>query len=339
MSSVDVAANPVTAAPIRTVARKNTNKRKAEDLAAAAEANSAPAAAAPASSSAAAVATNTKKPRGSKKAAANTAPVAAPATDADAPAEAKKPRAKKAAKEAAEVVPAPVAAPAVVADTPAAASSTKKTKEPQAPFIEGYGDDEKAEGPELYSDEMYELWRAETRRRVETQTKTKWAKQKKAYRKAQAKKMLKSRKVVRSVKQLDEAATAAKLRARLDTVSNAVFSALDGKWLTTFSFNGLLTAAQLANVDKSTVDSSVLTAIAVYEAAVAKGVRPLGIVSENRKKDGETGEMKYIENVAGERFYIGKKLPYFPAPYKEGSAFVVDKDDKVYVQSAEPATA
>ena len=79
------------------------------------------------------------------------------------------------------------------------------------------------------------------------------------------------------------------------------------------------------------MDPNVLTAIAVYEVAVSKGVSPLGIVSENRKKDGETSEMKYIENVVGDRFYIGKKLPYFPAPYKEGSAFVVVKEDKVYI--------
>jgi hypothetical protein len=343
-ANIDVTSAPAATKNIRTVARKNSNKRKAEEPLVDAAAPAPVAVAAPAAPKAA------KKPRAKKAAAADNAvpadasnaPVDATNASVDAsaaavPAPAKKPRTKKAATVSVAV---DAAAPVTSAAPVAVAAASKKTKEPQPPFIEGYGDDEKPEGPELYSDEMFDLYRAETRRRLEFQTKTKWAKQKKSYRKSQAKKLIKSRKVARAVKQLDESATADKLRERLQSVDSAVFSVLDGKWLSTFSFNGMLTATQLNSINKANVDPKVLTAIAVYEVAVSKGVRPLGIVSENRKKDGETSEMKYIESVAGDRFYIGKKLPYFPAPYKEGSPFVLLKEDKVYIDApvAAPST-
>ena len=334
---------------IRTVARKNANKRKAEDTAAPILDAASPV---PVAVAAPAVPNAPKKPRAKKNAAvapastpnanipAVTADVTVASVDVPVPvaasqAPARKPRAKKAAAANVAVDVVPSATGGVSTSTSAPA---KKTKEPQPPFVEGYGDDEKPEGPELYSDEMYELWRAETRRRLENQTKTKWAKQKKSYRKSQAKKLIKSRKVARAVKQLDETATADKLRERLQAVDNSAFAVLDGKWLSTFSFNGMLTAVQLASINKANVDPNVLTAITVYEVAVSKGVKPLGIVSENRRKDGETSEMKYIENVVGDRFYIGKKLPYFPAPYKEGSAFVVLKEDKVYIDTPAAST-
>jgi len=313
-STTATAAAPV---PMRAVPRKTPAKRKADEAVAAAGPTVAPA----------------PKAKGSRKSNAAVEPTAPAASLAVVAAKVKAPRAKRVKTEAATAeAGVPAAVPAADEITPA-----PRVPKPKAVYIEGYGDEDKPEEEQLFTLEAYDLWKSESIRRTAGQTFAQWKLQKKANLKRRRQEASKKKK--RSTKGTNKCATAENQKKRLLEMPSAQFQVLDGKWLSSYGFEGSFPAADLATVSPADLPQGSLAALSVFQAAQAHGFKPLGIVSEKRKKDPVTSEMKFVDNVDGEREYVGVALPYdkqHPV-HKLGSIFCVSTKDRV-IMDVEPDT-
>jgi hypothetical protein len=120
-----------------------------------------------------------------------------------------------------------------------------------------------------------------------------------------------------------------------ESVSDADFALLDKKWLADITFDGAVPAATLGTSGDledlaARVSAQQAPAATVYAVAVAKGFRPLGIVS--CRKDDEVGKQ-----LAGEAVLVNKALPMRHMPqtvYGE-----IAKDVKWVAAAAAPAAA
>jgi len=273
------------------------------------------------------------------------AAVAAPvvATDANvptaeavsAPAAPKKPVSRKRAKpsedeaEEGEVTSVPA---------PDADKKTKKVREikPKVVYIEGYGDLEKAETERDFSEEEYKRWQEATALRAANQKFKDWARSKKAFYK-NLKTLLQARKRKRQQKRVDNATTSENHFNRLTTtIPKAEYASLNNVWLSGHGFEGFISADVLDSEDKSQLSDGAYPTYTVYRAAVSNGARPLGIVSENRKKNHENNQLEYITNIEGNRVYVGIALPFQKL---EASQFAILSGDRAFLGDADSETA
>jgi hypothetical protein len=363
-SAVATTNSPSAKAPRAPVQRKRKNP-DADVAVAAAPVDAAPAVAAPAPAPATKA---TRAPRASKKAAAAVesaavpvaVPVPVPAAAAPSTTVTKAPRKPRASKKAAvaaesENTPTAVDAPPAPASTDGeSAAAPKKTQraKPKTVYIEGYGDEHLDEKDQLYTPEAWEEWKANTNKRTSSQTYAQWKVQKKNTYKAN--RQDKSKKKKRATKKVDSINTSEKHTARLLAMPAEAFTGLNNVWLSTHGFDDKLSAEQLASIDKTTIKEGALQAYSVYQAAVAHGVRPLGIVSEmqkvhkifdaaqNKEVTPDENDMRYQFTVEGEtdgipvagaaskRVYVGVALPF---KNKLASPFAVIPQDRVYADA------
>ncbi len=253
---------------------------------------------------------------------------------------------------------APVAAPkkkkaaaAVVDDgTAAAAPAPKKPRKVVAKveYIEAYGDWGVAEAERGFGEEDFAAWQEATIARAEQQPFKDWVRAKKAFYKG-LKALMQARKK-RPQKLVDSAATSENQLARLlsapeaptppkdgekivnETVITAAdWASLDGAYLAGHGFEGVFAAA---DIESAALPDKAVPIYTVYRAAVEKGLRPLGIVSENRKKDKATGIMEYVTNVPEKRVYVGIALPFQKL---EASPFAKHNSDRAFLGEAPTA--
>ncbi len=313
---------------------KKTKKTAEEAVVAAAVAVEAPVAAAPPAAPA-------KRGRAKKAAPSDAAVnVEVPAVAVSAPpAPTKKAGGKKRAKpsdeeEEGEIVAATPAA----ADGEAAAKKAKKPREikPKVVYIEGYGDlFEKAENERDFSEEEFKRWQEATALRAANQKFKDWVRAKKTFYK-NIKTLLQSRKRKRQQKPLDNTITSETHYNRiLANIPKTDFLALNNTWLSGHGFDGIYSADALA-ADKNAISEGAFPTYTVYRAAVASGAAPLGIVSENKKKNAETGAMEYVHNTGGNRTYVGIALPFQKL---EASPFSILPADRAFLSGADSETA
>jgi hypothetical protein len=272
-----------------------------------------------------------KKGRAKKAAVNAEVAVAVSAPPTPAKKTASKKRAKPSDEEEGEIVAAP--APAVDAD----AKKTKKPREikPKVVFIEGYGDLEKAENERDFSEEEFKRWQEATALRATAQKFKDWVRAKKAFFK-NLKTLLQSRKRKRQQKPLDNTLTSETHYNRiLANILKTDFLALNNTWLSGHGFDGIYSADALA-ADKNSISEGAFPTYTVYRAALASGATPLGIVSENKKKNADTGNMEYVHTTDGNRTYVGIALPFQKL---EASPFSILPADRAFLAGGDSETA
>lgn len=219
--------------------------------------------------------------------------------------------------------------------------AAKKPREvkPKPTYIEAYGDWEKPEAERAFSEEEYDAWRDATIARVNEQSFKDWARSKKAFYKG-VKALVQARKK-RAQKLVDSQATSEKQLARLlaaaevpkagedkvvgeTVISAAEWASLDGVYLAGHGFSGVFTATE---IEAAVLPDKAVPIYTVYRAAVEKGLHPLGIVSETRKKNKVTGAMEYVTNVEQQRVYVGIGMPIQDL---EASPFARKNSDRVF---------
>lgn len=269
-----------------------------------------------------------------KKAAAPLEPADAAAVAVSAPPTppkktASKKRAKPSDEEEGEIV-----VPAPVADD---ATKTKKPREikPKMVFIEGYGDLDKPENERDFSEEEFKRWQEATALRATVQKFKDWVRAKKAFFK-NLKTLLQSRKRKRQQKPLDNTLTSETHYNRiLATIVKADFLALNNTWLSGHGFDGIYSADALT-ADKNSISEGAFPTYTVYKAALASGATPLGIVSENKKKNADTGNMEYVHTTVGDRTYVGIALPFQKL---EASPFSILPADRAFLAGGDSEVA
>ena len=242
------------------------------------------------------------------------------------------------------------AAAAATVDDAAAAAAPKKPRKVVAKveYIEAYGDWGVPEAERGFGEEDFAAWQEATIARAENSTFKEWVRAKKAFYKG-LKALMQARKK-RPQKLVDSAATSENQLARLlsapeapappkdgekivnETVITAAdWASLDGAYLAGHGFEGVFAAA---DIESAALPDKAVPIYTVYRAAVEKGLRPLGIVSENRKKDKTTGTMEYVTNVAEKRVYVGIALPFQKL---EASPFAKHNSDRAFLGEAPTA--
>lgn len=278
----------------------------------------------------------TKKTGGRTKKAAVT-PAATATTDepvaAVAPvAPAKKGGAKRKATEDNAVTAADNAVPAADNTAEPASKKSKKPREtkPKTVFIEGYGDLDKPDKDREYTEEEHAAWVQATAARLANEKFKDWVRAKKTFYK-NINALSQTRKKKRTQRLIDSESTTDNHLARLlgavpladeegkaDVITAEQWSTLNGAYLGGHGFEGIFTAAELdANV---ALPEKAVPIYTVYRAAFSKGLRPLGIVSEAKKKNKATGVMEYVTNVDN-RVFVGVGLPYQKPVKLEASVF------------------
>jgi hypothetical protein len=249
------------------------------------------------------------------------------------PAPAKKAGGRKRAKPSDEeegeiVVPAP--------DVDAKKAKKPREIKPKVVYIEGYGDlFEKAENERDFSEEEFKRWQEATALRAATQKFKDWVRAKKTFYK-NIKTLLQSRKRKRQQKPLDNTITSETHYNRiLANIPKTDFLALNNTWLSGHGFDGIYSADALA-ADKNAISEGAFPTYTVYRAALASGAAPLGIVSENKKKNAETGAMEYVHNTGGNRTYVGIALPFQKL---EASPFSILPADRAFLSGGDSETA
>ena len=230
--------------------------------------------------------------------------------------------------------------------------AVKKPREvkPRPTYIEAYGDWEKPEAERVFSEEEHEAWRDATIARVNEQSFKDWVRAKKAFYKG-VKALVQARKK-RAQKLVDSQATSEKQLARLlaaadaptasedkvvgeTVITAAEWASLDGVYLAGHGFSGVFSAAE---IEAAVLPDKAVPIYTVYRAAVEKGLHPLGIVSETRKKNKVTGVMEYVTNVEQQRVYVGIGMPIQDL---EASPFARKNSDRVFAgeESSDAAPA
>jgi hypothetical protein len=276
----------------------------------------------------------TKKPRAPRKSAA--AKVAAPneAEPAKAPEPPKKtatPRKRKnAGSDEPEAAAASTAAPDAAAEPEKKAKKPREAK-PKTVYIEGYGDLNKEDAERDYTEEEYLRWREATALRASSQKFKEWQKSKRAFYK-NLKTLTQSRKRKRQLKPVDNALTTNTHYDRIMTnIPKEEFSILNNAWLSGHGFDGIVSAETINSGDLSGIVDGAQATYTVYRAAVANGFKPLGIVSENRKKNADNNSLEYVHKTTGERVYVGIALPFRKV---EASKFSISPKDRKYLAEA-----
>lgn len=222
-----------------------------------------------------------------------------------------------------------------------AAKKSKKPREakPKAVFIEGYGDLEKPEEERAYTEEEHAAWVQATSARLANEKYKDWVRAKKTFYK-NIKALSQTRKKKRTQRLIDSEATTENHLARLlaavpvadeegktEVITAEQWSTLNGAYLGGHGFEGIFTAAELdANV---ALPEKAVPIYTVYRAALKKGLRPLGIVSEAKKKNKATGAMEYVTNVDN-RVFVGVGLPYQKPVKLDASVFCRKPCDRAF---------
>jgi len=274
-----------------------------------------------------------KKPRAPRKPAAAKAAAPSAAEPVAAPEPPKKTATPRKRKNAGSDEP--VAAVDNTAD-PAAADPEKKAKKPRevkpkTVYIEGYGDLTKDENERDYSEEEFTRWREATALRASAQKYKDWQKCKRAFYKT-LKTLTQSRKRKRQLKPVDNALTTNTHYDRImANIPKEDFSVLDNAWLSGHGFDGIVSTETINSGDLSGIVDGAQATYTVYRAAIANGFRPLGIVSENRKKNADNNSLEYVHKTTGDRVYVGIALPFRKV---EASKFSISPKDRKYLAEA-----
>ena len=249
------------------------------------------------------------------------------------PATKNKPGKKRAAAAAAVPTPAPVDDSSDAVGAAAAPAAPRKARVPKK-YIEHYGDEDLTFEQQLanVSEAEWLKWKEAMQERIMKQTRAQWAAQKTAFIKRKRSSATKKNK--RKSKPVNAVATAAKHYERLIAMPAAEFAILDGKWLSSYGFDGAKTAAELDGVNATDVPEDELDAFTVYNAAKAHGFAPLGIVSHKEATDKATKVSTFKTAVVGDREYVGPALPFMK---RKKSVFSMQSSDKVFAGPADEA--
>lgn len=211
--------------------------------------------------------------------------------------------------------------------TDASTSTTDANKEKRSrssrainrDFIVAFGDLNTDEKLRLFTKEAFEEWKTLTKTAVEQIRYKEWERAKRDFYRS-IKNLQKKKK--RVAKGYNWEATAENYFKRLKEMPKEEFAVLDGAWLSNYQFSGKFDAAQLNK--EGCPEKGAIPTYTVYQAAVHHGYKPLGIVSENGTRNGET--ITFTTPVEGRREYVGVALPF---QNKERSKFSVQLKDRV----------
>lgn len=252
--------------------------------------------------------------------AADPEPVVAAVATTEAPKKRKAAPKKEKKATAEEATVAPPAADATSADAPKEKEKRNRTPRVHREFIVAFGDLNVDEKLRSFTKEAFEEWKTLTKAAVEQIRFKEWERNKREFYRA-IKNLQKKKK--RTAKGYNWEATAENHLQRLKSMPREEFKDLDGAWLSNYQFSGKYDASTLDK--EGCPEKGAIPTYTVYIAALHHGYKPLGIVSENGTRTGDT--ITFITPVEGRREYVGVALPF---QNKERSPFSVILKDRVH---------